>query len=198
MATPDPKGRSRRSCAISPAVGMCGEPPLPWASPWLPPNRHGENCCCSRQLQGEKLAHAVLQHSVIYLSRRPGCARTNRTSNKQRVKKKHATDACGRSGLEPRWLPWLRHLQLLCSACHRALLFSDLPQDCQAGNLAAESPVQMQWLHFACLRTDALKTSPAIAVRNVPALKEQANCKQHHSCEHFCSDSLKQHRISGL
>lgn len=170
--------------------------PLPLAAPWLPLSRHREKSCCSWQLQGEKFAHAVLQHSVICLSRRSGCARTNRTANKQGVTKKRAADTCGHSGLQPQWLPGLRHLQKLCFACYRALLLSDLPQDRRAGSLAAESAVNA--VASLCWRADALKTSPALLVRKVSAHKEEANCKQHHSWEHFCSGSLQQHQISGL
>lgn len=87
-------------CAISPALGMGEEPPFPY---WIPIcNFPATQTKANGRLffvlfLETEFTPAVFQHSVIYLSRQPGCARTNRTSNKQRIKMKHAVDTCSHS-----------------------------------------------------------------------------------------------------
>lgn len=147
-------------------------PPLPY---WIPgclvpaTGRKAASGKLKTLLTERDSAPAVFQHSVLHLSRLSGCARTNRTSNKQRIKMKHAADTCGHSALQPQQL---RHLQLLCSACHRALIFSNLPQGCPGDTFLQKTRLADRQTHLRCnssaqMRIDTFNTPAAILARKV-------------------------------
>lgn len=155
--------------AISPALGMGEKPPFPYCitacnlpATWRKANGR---VWFFFFLEAE-FTHAVFQHSVINLSRQPGCARTNRTSNKQCIKMKHAVDACSHSA--PAAQPPADTSP--CSMQSFAFLHPTPGLPCRSFHCRQHlqlltSLVQMQQL---CL-VDAFHASPAILLRNVSA-----------------------------